>query len=68
MVGGIKMNYLLVYGNVDTNGDFTEVILGEHIIPNKQYDYFFFITDPNIMSDISKYKVDLTTRELVLKS
>jgi hypothetical protein len=62
------MSFLLVYGNIDINGEFSEVILGERIIPNKQYEYFFYITDPEIMSDISKYKVDLATRKLVLKS
>lgn len=60
-------DHVLIYGNVDENGEFTEVILGERILPSKQYDYFFYVHDLGVLEDIGNYKVNLKTRELVLK-
>lgn len=60
------MGYL-VFCDVDEQGNITDAFTGMNIIPSRQYDYFFFTTDAGVMEDISNYKVDLETRQLVLK-
>jgi hypothetical protein len=35
----------LLFCNVDDNGKITESIIGERIIPSKQYEYFFFLME-----------------------
>lgn len=42
MVGGLMMKFL-VYCNVDSEGEIIEGIAGLRLIPDKQYDHFFFL-------------------------
>lgn len=56
---------ILVFGDVDENGYFTEVVIGRRIIPDRQYDYFFYTQDDGVLEDINLYHVDTETRELV---
>lgn len=55
------MGYL-VFCNTDDDGRITEALDGINVIPNKQYDYFFFL-DKGI--DVMDYKV--TDGKLVKK-
>lgn len=54
-----------IYCDVDENGNIIDALMGERIIPDRQYDFFFMVTDAEIMKNIDKYKV--INRELVLK-
>lgn len=36
---------VLLFCDVDENGKLVECFVGERIIPMKQYDYFFFLTE-----------------------
>lgn len=36
---------VLLFCDVDENGKLVESFVGERIIPMKQYDYFFFLTE-----------------------
>jgi len=67
MVGGVKMeiptNYnaedkykALVFANADETGNITEVICGRYIIPDKQYQFFFYV-DRYISDSIDNYKI-----------
>lgn len=56
------MNNLL-FCDVDEDGNITDALTGVNIIPDRQYDYFFYGFD----ADIFIYKVDVVTRKLVLK-
>ncbi|WHY75700.1 hypothetical protein QNH20_16400 [Neobacillus sp. WH10] len=49
----------LLFCNVDEQGKIIEAILGERIIPEKQYDYFFYlIEDPEKVSqNIPNYRI-----------
>lgn len=61
------MGNILVYCNVDDIGNFTEIILGRKIIPDRDYQYFFITEDTGILTSPNNYKVDVNTRQLVLK-
>jgi hypothetical protein len=60
--GGLTVNDLL-FCDADENGNITDALTGVNIIPDRQYDYFFYGFD----GDIFLYKVDVETRLLVLK-
>jgi hypothetical protein len=60
------LGYLL-FCDVDEAGNIIDALSGANIIPSRQYDYFFFTMDAGVMEDISLYKVDLDTRQLVRK-
>lgn len=47
---------VLVFADCDANGEFIEVAMGRFIIPNKQYQYFFYV-DRYIQDTIENYKV-----------
>ncbi|PFN77600.1 hypothetical protein COJ85_32035 [Bacillus sp. AFS076308] len=49
----------LLFCDVDENGKITESILGERVIPMKQYQYFFFLMEDveTISQNIPNYKV-----------
>lgn len=49
------MEGFLVYANVDKNGNIKEGLSGFNIIPDRQYDYFFFL-DKEI--DLMDYKIE----------
>lgn len=61
------VDHVLVFGDVDQNGEWTTVIVGEFIVPDRQYQYFFYSTDIGVYNDVTQYKVDLTTKQLVKK-
>lgn len=70
MAGGVEMdvytdNRILVYVNVDTDGEITESEIGYRIIPSKQYDHFFITHDESILIDAKGFKVE--NGELVRK-
>jgi hypothetical protein len=60
------MGYL-VFCDVDENGDIIDAYSGINIIPSRQYDFFFFTNDEGVTTDISQYKIDLETRQLIKK-
>lgn len=62
-----NFTHILVYCNVDEDGEIVEAILGPSIIPDKQYDYFFYSSDKGVYNDITQYKVDLKSKQLVKK-
>lgn len=47
---------MLLFCNVDENGRIINFIAGKYIIPDRQYDYFFYLTE-NIVDDLHNYKV-----------
>ncbi|WP_163183345.1 hypothetical protein [Neobacillus sedimentimangrovi] len=57
------MGYL-VFCDTDELGNITDAYAGVNIIPSRQYDYFFYM--PNEI-DIMQYKVDMESRQLILK-
>jgi hypothetical protein len=51
---------ILLFCDVDENGNIIESIVGERIIPLRQYDYFFFITGKNtetVLSELPNYTI-----------
>lgn len=49
-----------LYCNVNEEGKIIESVVGERLLPTKQYDYFFYITDltaDEITDNISKYRI-----------
>jgi hypothetical protein len=56
---------MLLFCDVDEEGNIIEALFGATIIPSRQYDYFFYLKEK--FEDISEYKVNIETRELVLK-
>lgn len=61
------MNNIQVYCDVDENGNFTDVVIGQKIIPNRQYQFFFLTNDTGILTNPNNYKVDIYKRELIVK-
>lgn len=59
--------YYLLFCNVDEFGEIKDAYTGINIIPDRQYDFFFFTNDEGVTLDISQYKVDLETRQLIKK-
>jgi len=56
-----------LYCNVDSAGRIIESISGERVIPEKQYEYFFFLVNTNsetVTNNIPNYRV--VNRELTL--
>ena len=47
------MGYL-VFANVDENGNITEALAGFNVVPDRQYQYFFYLTEE---IDVTKYKI-----------
>jgi 5S rRNA maturation endonuclease (ribonuclease M5) len=75
MVGGIRMDIpesyrivdkykILIFADVDENGEFIEAAMGQRIVPNRQYQHFFFV-DRYVQDTIENYKV--VNGELVAK-
>lgn len=69
MVGGVNMEYVLIYLNVDEFGNIeNNYLAGSRVIPEQQYDYFYFIQDRtsiDIENLVENYKVE--NEQLVLK-
>jgi len=56
-----------LYCNVDGTGAIVESLLGARVIPDRQFDYFFYLTNADIETvtlNIPRYRV--VNRELVL--
>ncbi|MGJ9381544.1 hypothetical protein [Salipaludibacillus sp. CF4.18] len=53
---------ILIYCDVDENGNILDLIQGYRVIPGRQYDYFFVREE---LIDSALYKVE--NRELVQK-
>ena len=49
-------NNFIVFCNVDEDGNIYEGVVGNNIVPNKQYDYFSYLGEERI-DDLMKYKV-----------
>lgn len=50
---------VLFFCNVDENGTIYDSLIGERVIPMKQYDYFFYLTDSYeaVLQKLPNYKV-----------
>ena len=49
-------NNFLLFCNVDDKGNIYEGVTGNNIIPDKQYDHFFYLGEEGI-EDLMQYKV-----------
>lgn len=49
----------LLFCDVDEDGKIVDSLLGDRIIPMKQYDYFFYLTDDveTVAQNIPNYRV-----------
>jgi hypothetical protein len=49
----------LLFCDVDSEGKIIESLLGDRVIPLKQYDYFFYLLEDveTVVQNISEYKV-----------
>jgi hypothetical protein len=54
----------LVYCDVNEEGYFKEILAGFNVIPNRQYDYFFYLEE---YVDLMDCKVDLPNKKIVPK-
>jgi hypothetical protein len=55
---------VLIFADTLDNGEFLEVIMGQRIIPGRQYQHFFYV-DRYVQDSIENYKV--VNGELVAK-
>lgn len=53
---------MLLFCDVDENGNIISSLHGKNIVPTRQYQYFFYLTEE---IDVSEYKIE--NDELVLK-
>lgn len=49
-------NNFIVFCNADEEGVIYDGVVGNNIVPDKQYDYFFYLGEEGI-DDLMKYKV-----------
>ncbi|MEI2356049.1 hypothetical protein [Mesobacillus zeae] len=61
------MAYLL-FCNADENGNITDSFSGVNIIPDRQFDYFFYTNDKGVIDNIGNYFVDIDSRQLMIKT
>lgn len=47
---------MLLYVNIDENGNIIEALYGQNIIPDREYDFFFYTTE-DIAVNAFQYKV-----------
>jgi hypothetical protein len=59
---------LLLFVNIDENGNVIEALFGQNIIPDREYDFFFYTT-AEIAENAFDYKVVIEGMkpELVMK-
>lgn len=59
---------MLLYVNIDSEGNINESLYGENIIPDREYDFFFYTTE-EIATNAFAYKVAIVNMkpQLVLK-
>lgn len=50
---------VLLFCDVDEEGKIVESLIGERVIPLKQYDYFFYLMEKQetVVSNIPNYRV-----------
>lgn len=61
---------MLVFCNTNEQGEITGSLQGERVLPDRQFDFFFYLdkqADAEIIANLDDYKVDLDTRQLVPK-
>lgn len=59
---------MLFFCNTDEEGEIKEVLTGNYVVPDRQFDFFFFLdknADADKIEHPENYKVDLETRQLV---
>lgn len=49
-------NNFLLFCNVDEEGNIIEGVTGNNIIPDKQYDFFFYLGEEGV-EDLLLYKI-----------
>jgi len=59
--------HLLIYVDVDDLGNITEFFAGSRIIPDRQYDYFFYKAKDDVEIEGLQQKYDVINGELVRK-
>jgi hypothetical protein len=47
---------LLLFVNIDENGNVIEALYGQNIIPDREYDFFFYTTE-EVAANAFQYKV-----------
>lgn len=49
----------LLFCDVDEQGKIIESLVGDKVIPMKQYQYFFYVQDEvnNVVDNVSKYRI-----------
>jgi hypothetical protein len=47
---------MLLFVNIDSEGNIVDSLYGENIIPNREYDFFFYTTE-EIAMNAFQYKV-----------
>ena len=45
---------MIIFCNTDEEGNITESLKGERVVPNRQYDHFFYMQDD---IEVSNYRV-----------
>ena len=50
---------VLLFCDVDENGKIIESLVGQRIIPMRQYQYFFYLMEPvdTVVSNIPNYRI-----------
>lgn len=56
-MGVYSDNRILVYVDVDDDGNIVDIEAGRRIIPSKQFNYFFITEDEKILFTPEKFKV-----------
>lgn len=59
---------MLFYCNTTETGEIKEALIGQYVVPDRQFDFFFFLDkerDADKIEHPDDYKVDLDTRQLV---
>jgi hypothetical protein len=54
------MNGVLLFCNIDGSGKIIDSLLGDRVIPTKQYDYFFYIAGKDtetVLNELPNYSV-----------
>jgi hypothetical protein len=59
---------VLLFVNIDENGNIIEALYGQNIIPDREYDFFFYTTE-EVAANAFDYKVAIVNMkpELVKK-
>ena len=70
MAGGIAVTmfqkHYLVFCDADKDGRIIEGIQGVNIIPDKDYEFFFYLGEGNKEIDLMEYKIAYEGRKAIL--